>query len=731
MILEVWSASLTEAIKLLGGGNGSPDQVGEYSWEDSEYESGTKSEVDIDFQRVAVMVDGAERGLVAAHLTSTLNHASERLRAFISLTSLVCEILQESTSPMRCALEIQESLLPQLRDDEQGAGGACCCPMPRVLAVLQTAKQGESVPLNPGVTATVESKVVLGASFELKRSLKRDECLPIAPPILQANSKLLPMDGQHLHNLAHLRLTNDPPHHTEATHIHEQIASLTTAIEQAQLHLQQLERQRQEWQVLVSPLRRMPLEVLGRIFGACILGTSIQSIPRVVVNLCLVCQTWREAALLRHNLWSRIKIRVFPDGHPRRLEYEVIRRWLIRSGSVPKTIIAHGVHEYSAQECPMGGCYLANPTLVNLLRAGPLTYLDHLSLLIQEVSCLRQLIRAVGAASAGLPRAWGSLTSLKLSFFGLYENKPQDDPDNVFHHLPQVTSFEFALPRWDENWMDDLELQIPDAFLGRLQNLHLKCDWGGNHIPNILRRCENLEVLTLNLRGSTSQQQANVQPISYPLPKLHTLRLRQFHPNRGHLLDLLEMPILGQLDISFEPARIDHGLGLTWKKTVPLSFILSFNKHPDLRLLRLHAAIIPDIPVAFSYFAFPKLKHLVLDEVDFSTAWFASSFPHIETLELLRLSPHYELADIFRNAVCLLGFGYHTIGSSAHANGHRSFLKKLRATWENPAVLPEDLEAAKGGPWLERLREERGVEVSLGRSDGVNTVGNKLEDSDD
>ncbi|KAF5325980.1 hypothetical protein D9611_000440 [Ephemerocybe angulata] len=550
--------------------------------------------------------------------------------------------------------------------------------------------------------------------------------------MLQAYSKLLPMTGQHLHNLAHLRLTNDPPHHAEATHIHGQIAGLTTAIEQAQLHLQQLERQRQEWQVLVSPLRRMPLEVLGKIFGACILGTSIQTIPRVVVNLCLVCQTWREAALLRHDLWSRIKIRVFPDGHPQRLEYEVIKRWLIRSGSVPKTIIAYGVHEYSAQECPMGGCYLANPTLVNLLRAGPITYLDHLSLLIQEVSCLRQLIRAVEAAScsAGLPRAWGSLTSLKLSFFGQYENKPQDDPDNVFHHLPQVTSFELVLPEWNENWMDDDELQIPDAFLRRLQNLHLKCDWEGEHIPNLLRQCENIEVLTLNLRGSTSQQ-ANGRPIPCPLPKLHTLRLRQFHPNGGPLLNLLEMPILRQLDISFEPARIDHGLDLKWKKTVPLSFILSFNKHPDLRFLRIHAAIIPEIPIAFSYFAFPTLKHLVLDEVDFSTAWIDSSLPQIEILELLRLSPHYELADIFRNPVSLLGFGYHTIDCSADANGHRSFLKKLRVTWENPAVLPEDLEAAKGGPWLERLREERGVKVSLGRSDGVNTLGNKLEDSDD
>ena len=65
----------------------------------------------------------------------------------------------------------------------------------------------------------------------------------------------------------HLFANNTPPLPPEAQHIQNEIDGLTEAIAKLQVQLSKLQRRRQNYRVLLSPLRRIPPELLGEIFA--------------------------------------------------------------------------------------------------------------------------------------------------------------------------------------------------------------------------------------------------------------------------------------------------------------------------------------------------------------------------------------------------------------------------------------------------------------------------------
>ncbi|KAF7360838.1 F-box domain-containing protein [Mycena sanguinolenta] len=131
----------------------------------------------------------------------------------------------------------------------------------------------------------------------------------------------LNLSTQTLARVAQLSATNEAPHEAELSIIRPilqktsaRLASLDAEIPRLKAHLAQLEEQRavisryhaQNLSIL-SPLRRMPPEILGEIFSWTIRPDvcSTDKSPWVLTH---VCGDWRTVALSKSSLWSLIYI---------------------------------------------------------------------------------------------------------------------------------------------------------------------------------------------------------------------------------------------------------------------------------------------------------------------------------------------------------------------------------------------------------------------------------------
>ncbi|KAJ7765764.1 hypothetical protein B0H16DRAFT_1687359 [Mycena metata] len=103
---------------------------------------------------------------------------------------------------------------------------------------------------------------------------------------------------------------------------------------------------------LLSPIRRLPLDLIQGIFVACLPThrNCVMSATEVPVLLGRICSSWRAISLVTPRLWARLHIvglhhRGAPDPSvdakvAQRIE--VLRTWLSRSGGLPLSISIHG-----------------------------------------------------------------------------------------------------------------------------------------------------------------------------------------------------------------------------------------------------------------------------------------------------------------------------------------------------------------------------------------------------
>ncbi|KAF7376684.1 hypothetical protein MSAN_00085400 [Mycena sanguinolenta] len=101
-------------------------------------------------------------------------------------------------------------------------------------------------------------------------------------------------------------------------------------------------------QALLSPIRRLPLDILQEIFVACLPThrNCVMSASEAPVLLGRICSSWRALALSSPRLWSSVHI-VEPDrAHwPAELQaqrVEITKAWLGRSGQCPLAISLFG-----------------------------------------------------------------------------------------------------------------------------------------------------------------------------------------------------------------------------------------------------------------------------------------------------------------------------------------------------------------------------------------------------
>ncbi|KAF6745454.1 hypothetical protein DFP72DRAFT_778886, partial [Ephemerocybe angulata] len=114
----------------------------------------------------------------------------------------------------------------------------------------------------------------------------------------------------------------------------QMIDGLSKRISKLQSQLDALEGQRQRHQAILSPVRRIPMEILGEIFALVLPDVLYSGDRRMLRNLGLVCKSWQNASLLARHLWSGLQL-IRP---PKTGAYGRIVSWLTKSGALPKTL---------------------------------------------------------------------------------------------------------------------------------------------------------------------------------------------------------------------------------------------------------------------------------------------------------------------------------------------------------------------------------------------------------
>ncbi|KAJ6559913.1 hypothetical protein B0H19DRAFT_1375868 [Mycena capillaripes] len=162
-------------------------------------------------------------------------------------------------------------------------------------------------------------------------------------------SSTLPMDSP-FQDILH---TNVAPSDSECRGILDflegpckQIDDLTAELRRLESLRKELLQKRRELRkfidahrALLSPVRRLPEDIVGAIFLACLPSTRNPAISdrEAPLLLCRICRSWRSLALATPRLWAAIHIVVPAQSQLERIT-NLVGIWLKRSGVVPLDI---------------------------------------------------------------------------------------------------------------------------------------------------------------------------------------------------------------------------------------------------------------------------------------------------------------------------------------------------------------------------------------------------------
>ncbi|KAJ7582009.1 hypothetical protein C8J56DRAFT_242966, partial [Mycena floridula] len=100
-----------------------------------------------------------------------------------------------------------------------------------------------------------------------------------------------------------------------------------------------------EYRAMLSPIRKIPRDILEEIFKECLFGIPVMSPMVAPVLLGLVCQQWREISISTPSLWTSVYLVLPSKGlfpHSFNLIHRMFKLWLKRSGpALLLTIVIH------------------------------------------------------------------------------------------------------------------------------------------------------------------------------------------------------------------------------------------------------------------------------------------------------------------------------------------------------------------------------------------------------
>ncbi|KAF7376630.1 hypothetical protein MSAN_00079800 [Mycena sanguinolenta] len=150
----------------------------------------------------------------------------------------------------------------------------------------------------------------------------------------------------------------------------EEIAVLRQALDKLTAERHALGAYVDAHKALLSPVRRLPLDIIGLIFMACLPThrNCVMSAKEAPVLLGRICSSWRAISLSTPRLWSRLHIvgptrfnSVSSEDHHAKVaqRLEVADAWLRRSGTCPLSISLEGKLDLSVQASPFRGPAMA------------------------------------------------------------------------------------------------------------------------------------------------------------------------------------------------------------------------------------------------------------------------------------------------------------------------------------------------------------------------------------
>ncbi|KAJ3546452.1 hypothetical protein NMY22_g2045 [Coprinellus aureogranulatus] len=376
-------------------------------------------------------------------------------------------------------------------------------------------------------------------------------------------------------DLSGLLESNDVPTHEEVMLAKRVIVDLVA-------QLSNLGAQLRKHEAILSPVRRLPAEILGRIFYFASAGESGYTDEEdrdALLMFCLVCKTWNEAAQVKSELWGQLRIDSFDyDAHK-----EDVERWLARANQASRVV---GISSYGC-DCSMyhdswseagqdevddeedAPCYFQSDGLAKFLASGPV--LNTLHLEMQSTLCFARLMHGITIHSGATKPSWDSIRSLRLSWDsdGAWI-EAQSLERSLFRHLPSnLKSLHLDLPapeyvtRHRSSPFPWKLLRIPPTILQGLTSLTISSHWDGPHVLECLQHCKNLETLRFEQSGLPVEYEWwEKDSGGFPLvddlrrgvflPKLHSLDLICVDASTtGKYLPYLRVPALVNLTVQF------------------------------------------------------------------------------------------------------------------------------------------------------------------------------------
>ncbi|KAK7038240.1 hypothetical protein R3P38DRAFT_540815 [Favolaschia claudopus] len=310
-----------------------------------------------------------------------------------------------------------------------------------------------------------------------------------------------------------------------------EIRQLQTTIAKLTAKREMLDAYVHPYQALISPVRRMPGEILAEVFLACLPTdrNCFMASSDVPILLGRICRSWRAISLATPGLWASLHIVAPPLKHksaaPR---LQAVDTWLARSGQMPLSLsLQVGKEEPSAEH---GSTYRGDWRAESYQ-----TFLKRLIPFAKRWEHIRFL--AHGAMLSIENMSPEDLPMMKsLSLFFADDNHPTWRNYRILHS-PRLSSLTTSARQYDPTvpipWH-----QLTDLTLG---GRSLFSALTGESALQFLSQCRQLRSCKLLI---AERDEAQVHP-SVELPRLTTLEVEGV--NWSLLLDRLSTPQLTQL----------------------------------------------------------------------------------------------------------------------------------------------------------------------------------------
>ncbi|KAJ3536046.1 hypothetical protein NMY22_g6204 [Coprinellus aureogranulatus] len=409
-----------------------------------------------------------------------------------------------------------------------------------------------------------DGSVVLGlrptkSSFELRLLVHgihfkgvpiRRHYLLIPPPPPAALTMLQPSDDTAARaevplDMTRLLSTNYPLDDVEKHVVQGKIDMLESSIQRVRAQLEELENQLLLCKIVLSPMRKVPQEIIGVIFKFTLEALADPKARAVdLLRLALVCKAWNDEA---HNSahWSNIFIPVYKCNPQFATSKEMAARF--------KDLRMIKVQEFAMCEClrsttqGVNTCPLSKSACFQLLSCSRNSSLQSISLSVSCFQCFDKFMQSVKNGKEAL-QTWLSIRSVTLEIFKYRQLQSTTGREdfNLKDLPPSLTSLTLSLPKLSRV-TTRLRLLLSTSMLGKLTFLGFGCGWNTLITLDILRCCKNLQHLRLEYLmwpQTLSEDAAEVV-----LPKLRTLDVSMTPSASATILPLLILPALVDIRI--------------------------------------------------------------------------------------------------------------------------------------------------------------------------------------